>query len=81
VIYLIKLDNQEVARLSGENIQFGKKLASSSLMEREQIEDRTLLKQLDAEGKTIWVMILSHRGNLTVEEEKQDKCKTGERST
>jgi len=69
MVFSIKLDGNEVARVSGERLEFGKKLASGSLMEREQIEDRTLLKQLDAEGKTIWVMILSHRGNLTVEEE------------
>jgi hypothetical protein len=67
VIYSIKLDGQEVARLTGDRIQFGKKMASSSLMERNMVDDRSILKQLDADGNVVWVIMLSHR-NLTVEE-------------
>ena len=65
--YVIKLDGQEIARLSGERIQFGRKMASGSLMEREMVDDRNIIKQLDAGGNTIWVLMLSHR-NLVVEE-------------
>ena len=67
MIYVIKLDGQEIARLSGERIQFGRKMASGSLMEREMVDDRNIIKQLDAGGNTIWVLMLSHR-NLVVEE-------------
>lgn len=65
--YIVKLDGKEIARLTGEHIQFGRKVASGSLMEKQMVEDRSILKQLDAGGNTIWVMMLSHR-NLTVEE-------------
>lgn len=65
--YSIKADGREVATISGERIQFGRKMASGSLMEKETVEDRSLIKQLDEQGKTLWVMILSHK-NLTVEE-------------
>jgi len=67
VTYSIKLDGQQIATISGERIQFGRKMASGSLMEKQMVEDRSILKQLDAGGNTLWVMMLSHR-NLTVEE-------------
>jgi hypothetical protein len=66
--YVIKLNGVEVARVAGERIQFGRKMASSSLLERNTVDDTAVLRQLDAEGKTIWVMLLSHRGQITVEE-------------
>ena len=65
--YLIKLDGQEVLRISGERLAFGRKMASGSLMEKQMVEDRSILKQLDAGGSALWTMMLSHR-NLTVEE-------------
>ena len=67
MLYLIKLDGQEIARISGERIQFGRKMASASLMEREMVDDRNVLKQLDEQGNVLWVLWLSHKGNLTVE--------------
>jgi hypothetical protein len=68
MIYSIKCDGVEVARLSGDHIEFGQKMASQSLMETRRVPDREILVQKDAEGRAIWVMNLSHRGNLTVEE-------------
>jgi hypothetical protein len=52
--YLIKLDGQEIATLTGARIQFGRKMASGSLMEKEVVEDRNILKGLDAGGNTLW---------------------------
>lgn len=66
--FLIKLDGVEVARVAGQRIQFGRKMASGSLMEKDTIDDREILKQLDENGQAVWVLRMSHRGNLTVEE-------------
>lgn len=66
--FVIKLDGQEIARISGERIHFGTKQERESWTGFRTVEDRNILKQVDAGGNTVWVLMLSHR-NLTVEEE------------
>lgn len=65
--YSIKLDSQEVAKLTGDNIVFGRKCRGQDMMDKEMVDDHHILKQLDAGGNTLWVLMLSHR-NLSVEE-------------
>jgi hypothetical protein len=65
MLFIVKRGDIEVARISGDSIQFGQK--SAGMFPHEQcVPDRDILLQRDAEGHTLWVL---RTGRGTVIEE------------
>ena len=65
-IYSIKLDGSEVARISGESIVSGKKVADKSWRDVELVDDPRMLR-IVREGKTVAVFYVSTAENVSVE--------------
>lgn len=64
--YSVKLNGEEIARLTGDGISAAKKLKSYSQMETEYVDDPKMLR-LKRDGKTLLVFSVSADVNLTVE--------------
>jgi hypothetical protein len=68
MIYIVKRDGVEIARLTGENLQFAKKMKSSALNETEMIDDTNILKMVDpATGESLLILSIRLHKNLSIE--------------
>lgn len=65
-IYKISVDGSELARVSGERIECGKKLNGTELTGGQLVDDLKLLKVV-RDGKTVAVFYVSSAENVSVE--------------
>ena len=66
--FRITRGDQTLATITGENVRFGERVKPGRLDERDMVPDASLLKGVDADDKTLWLLTVTK--NVTIEEER-----------